>query len=132
MSIHNLIAHTLFTAAGTTVGAGATLTGPTIDLQHVANVESLQMRVSSVAGTANVRAEYQTSHDGVLWDEEDDNPDIVASTLLAKPGNPEGWNAYPMPAPIARYLRILIDEISAAALADTLVEGRLLCRERLG
>ena len=132
MSLHNLIAHTLFGSAGTTVGAGLTLTGPTIDLQHVERVESLQLRVSSAAGTAAVRVEYQTSPDGTNWDEEDDNPDITASTLLAKAGNPEGWNAYPIPAPIARYMRILIDEISAAALADTLVEGRLLCRERLG
>lgn len=131
MSVHNLITHTLFTATGTTVGAAATLIGPTINLQYIERVDSLELRVSSAAGTANVRAEYQTSPDGVNWDDEDDNPDITASTLVDKPGNPEGWNSYSMPAPLAQYVRVLIDDISAAGLTDTVVEAKLLCRERL-
>ena len=124
--------HTLWASPGTTIGAGATLTSPTIDLRLIDQIEGLQLRVSSVVGTADCRVEFQTSWDDVNWDEEDDNPDITASTLLAKPGNPEGWNTYPVPSALARYMRILIDEISAGALADTLVEAKLTCRERLG
>ncbi len=116
---------------GTTIGAGATLTSATVDLNHVDMIEALALKVSSVAGTADVRVEFQTSHDAVNWDSSDDNPDIIASTLTAKTNNPEGWNGYPMPAPLSRYLRILIDEISGGGLADTLVEAALICREGL-
>ena len=129
MSELSTIEHILWT--GTTVGVGATLTSAAVDLLHVDLVESLALRVSSVAGTANVRAEFQMSHNGAEWDEEDDNPDITASTLTDKAGNPEGWNYFSMPAILARYVRILIDEISAGALTDTLVEARLICREGL-
>ena len=129
MSELSTIEHILWT--GTTVGGGATLTSAAVDLLHVDLVESLALRVSSVAGTANVRAEFQMSHNNNDWDEEDDNPDITASTLTDKPGNPEGWNYFSMPAVLARYVRILIDEISAAVLTDTLVEARLICREGL-
>lgn len=129
MSVLSTVEHILWT--GTTVGAGATLTSAAVDLLHVDLVESLALRVSSVAGEANVRAEFQMSHNGTNWDEEDNNPDITASTLTDKPGNTEGWNYYSMPAILARHVRILIDEISAAALTDTLVEARLICREGL-
>ena len=129
MSELSLIPHTLW--QGTTVGAAATLTSAAIDLNHVDLVESLLLRVSSVAGAANVRAEFQASHNANDWDEEDDNPDITSSTLTDRPGNPEGWNRYPMPAVNNRYVRIMIDEISAGALTDTLVEAALLCREGL-
>ena len=129
MSELSLIEHILWT--GTTVGAAATLTSAAVDLNHVDLVESLLLRVSSVAGVADVRVEFQTSYNNNDWDDEDDHPDITASTLLAWPGNPEGWNRYPMPAANNRYIRFLVDEISAAALADTLVEARLLCREGL-
>lgn len=129
MSVLSQTVYTLW--SGTVIGAAATLISAAIDLQHVDLVESLALRVSSVAGTANVRAEYQNSHNGTQWDEEDDNPDITSSTLTDKAGNPEGWNYFSMPAPLGRYIRILIDEISAAGLTDTLVEAKLLCREGL-
>lgn len=129
MSVLSQTVYTLW--SGTTVGGGATLISAAIDLLHVDLVESLALRVSSVAGTANVRVEYQTSHNGTDWDEEDDNPDITASTLTDKAGNPEGWNNFSMPAPLARFLRIHIDEISAAVLTDTLVSAKLVCREGL-
>lgn len=125
-----LIWHTLWASPGTALGAGLTLTSPSIDTRLLTRIEGLQLRASSVAGVADVRIEYQTSWDDVNWDEEDDNTDIAASTLLAKPGNPEGWNTYPVPAPLARYIRFLVDEISAAALADTLLEAKLTCQER--
>ena len=128
----NLIAHTLWASPGTAVLAAATLTGPTIDLLNVERVESLQLKASSVAGAANVKAQYQTSPDGTNWDAAADNPLIITASLTDKANNPEGWNAYPTPAPLARYMRILVTEQSAGALADTLVEARLLCRERLG
>lgn len=130
--MYHLIWHTLWASPGTALGAGLILTSPAIDVRFLDRVEGLQLKASSVLGTANVRVEYQTSWDGANWDDEDDNPDIVASTLLAKPDNPEGWNTYPVPAPLARYIRLLVDEISAAALADTLIEAKLTCRERLG
>ena len=131
MSVLSVTSYLLW--SGTTVGAAATLTSIAVDLLHVDFVESLLLRVSSVAGTANVRAEFQTSHTGNTndWDEEDDNSDITPSTLTDRPGNPEGWNRYPMPAVNNRFVRILIDEISGAALTDTLVEAKLLVRDGL-
>lgn len=129
MSVLSQTVYTLW--SGTTIGAAATLTSAAIDLLHVDTIEGLRLRVSSVAGTANVRVEFQTSHNNIDWDEEDDNPDITASTLTDKAGNPEGWNSFPLPNPLARYIRFLVDEISAAALTDTLVEAKLLVREGL-
>ena len=129
----NLVTHTLFGASpGTGVLAAATLTSPVIDLRHVSRVESLQLKASSVAGTANVKAQYQTSPDASNWDAAADNPLIITASLTDKPTNTEGWNSYPVPAPLARYMRILVVEISAGSLADTLVEAKLLCRESLG
>jgi hypothetical protein len=127
-----LIAHTLFGASGTAVLAAATLTSPVIDLQYVERIEALRLKASSVAGTANVKAQYQTSHDGVNWDAAADNPLVITASLTDKPGNTEGWNGYAFPAPLARYVRILVVEQSSGSLADTIVEARLLCRERLG
>ena len=129
MSVLSTIVYTLW--SGTVVGAGLTLISAAVDLLHVDLVESLALKVSSVAGAANVRAEFQMSHNATDWDEEDNNPDITASTLTDKPGNTEGWNYYSMPAILARYVRIHIDEISAGALTDTLVEAKLICREGL-
>lgn len=131
MSVLSPTYYTLW--SGTTVGVGATLTSAAIDLSHVDFIEALLLKVSSAAGTANVRAEFQTSHTGLTtdWDEEDDNPDITSSTLIDRPGNLEGWNRYPMPAVNNRYVRVLIDEISAAALTDTLVFAKIVAREGL-
>lgn len=129
MSVLSTTSYTLW--SGTTVGAAATLVSAAIDLLHVDLVESLGLKVSSVIGTANVRVEFQQSHNGTDWDDEDDNADITASTLVDKAGNPEGWNYFSMPAILARFVRILIDEISGAGLADTVVEARLICREGL-
>jgi hypothetical protein len=130
---YTLITHTLFGAApGTLIGAAVALTSPTVGIRHVDVVEALHLKVSSVAGAANVKAQYQTSWDNVNWDAAADNALIVTSSLTDKPGNTEGWNTYPMPAPLAHFIRIVVTEISAGGLADTLLEAKLLCRESVG
>mgnify|MGYP003394007051 CR=1 FL=1 len=129
MSTMTLIAKSLW--AGTPVLGGAVLTSAAVDVGSADVVEALRLRVSSVVGVASAKVQYQTSQDNVHWDVASDNADIVTSTLLAKAGNPEGFNSYPLPAPLARYMRIVLTEISAAVLADTLVDGALLLRQGL-
>ena len=128
--MHHLITHTLFTTQA--VGAAATLTGPVVNLQFARQLEGLLLKASSVAGTANVKAGFQTSPDGVSWDARADRADVIAASLTDRPGNAEGWNTYAMPAPLNRFFRLVLDEISAAGLTDTLVDAKLLVREEIG
>mgnify|MGYP001618255068 CR=1 FL=1 len=130
--MEHLITHTLFGSAGTTVGAAAALTSPTVDLRLLQRVEGLLLKVSSVAGAANCKVQYRTSPDDVNYDAAADNSLIVTASLPDKPNNPEGWHTYPVPAPLNRYMRLVVTEQSAGGLTDTLVEAKLLCRERLG
>jgi len=130
--MEHLFRHTLFGADGTVIGAAAALTSPLIDLRLMMRVEGLFLRVSSVIGTANCKVQYQTSTNGGDWDAAADNANIVTASLTDKPGNPEGWNVYPVPAVLAPFMRVVVTEISAAGLADTIVEMKLICRELLG
>lgn len=127
--MHYLVTHTIFTAQA--VGAAGTLTGPAVNLQFSRQVEGLLLKASSVAGVANVKAGFQTSPDGISWDARADRSDVIAASLTDRPGNPEGWNTYAMPAPLNRFFRLIVDEISAGALADTLVDAKLLVREEI-
>lgn len=109
-------------------GAGASTSAGVYIGEDVVRVESLQLQVTSVAGTADVKAEYATSWDNVTYDSIADTTDITSSTLLDKANNPEGVNVFPVSAPLNRYIKITITGV-AANPADTLVTAYLILRE---
>ena len=122
-----LVRHTLF--LDVTVNATAAITSPSISLEYVTRVEGLFLRARSVAGTADVRAEYATSWDGTEYESFADTTDITSSTNTDKPGNPEGFNTYTMPSVLGnRYVQIQVTGTAANA-ADTLVTAYLIVRE---
>jgi hypothetical protein len=108
--------------------AGA-LTSPWIDLKFVSVLEALVLKVTSVLGAASVQAQYQSSPDGTAAnaDAVADNVDIVAATLAAKAGNPEGFNSFDFPTFSNRFVRIVITDL--ASTTDSLVSAKLLLRE---
>ena len=118
MSTAFLTRATLF-AAVLVGGVGTSGDSPALDLQLAGGNLHLSLQAASVLGTADVKVQFAQSPDNTNWDAYADNPDIVASTLLAKPGNPEGFNQYPMPGPLARYLKCRITGVALNA-ADTL------------
>lgn len=122
-------AHTAYEFyAAQAIGASAVLTTGGLDLYFAEEIKGVVMRVSSVLGVANVKVEYETSHDGINWDHRDDNPDVVASTLTSKPNNAEGWNAYSFPPPFNQWIRLVITNLTV--LTDTLVDLKLVYGER--
>lgn len=110
------------------VASTGNVTSGHISLEYAERVESLQLMASSVSGTADVKAEYETSWEASLWDNADDNADITASTLIDKANNPEGMNVFPVSAPLNKYIRIKITGV-AANPADTVVTAYLIVRE---
>ena len=92
-------------------GTGAILS-LIIDLQRATRVESLSLRASSVAGTADVKAEYRMSWDGNFWDSFDDTTDITSSTLLDRANNTEGVNTFSMSAPLNRFIQVRITGVA--------------------
>lgn len=111
------------------LGTGATLTTGIIPLQYVPSIIGLALRAVSAAGAADVRVEMQSSHDGTNFDDEDDRADISSSTATDRPNNTEGWNIYSVPAPVNNFIRFTIDEL--AAVADTVIDARLVCEENV-
>ena len=122
-----LVRHTLF--LDVTVNATAAITSPSISLEYATRVEGLFLRARSVAGTADVRAEYATSWDGTEYDSFADTTDITSSTNTDRPGNAEGFNTYTMPSVLGnRYVQIQVTGTATNA-ADTLVTAYLIVRE---
>lgn len=122
-------AHTAYEFyAAQAIGASAVITTGALDLYFAEEIKGVVMRVASVAGVANVKVEYETSHDGANWDHRDDNPDVVASTLTAKPNNAEGWNAYSFPPSFNQWIRLVITNLTVET--DTLVDLKLVYGER--
>ncbi len=114
--------------ASVLINAGGTAESPIFARSLMGSLETLSLRVASVSGTADVKVQLATSPDEVNFDAYADNVDIVASTLLAKPNNPEGYNPYPLPNPLNRYFKFKITGI-AANPADTLADAYLFFRE---
>lgn len=118
--------HEFYAAQAITAGQVLTTTG--MDLYFVEEIKGVVMRAASATGQANVKLEYETSHDGTNWDHRDDNPDVVASTLTSKPNNAEGWNAYSFPPPFNQWIRFVVTNLTV--LTDTLVDLKLVFGER--
>ena len=109
-------------------GAGEVRRTTGLDLYFVEEIKGVVLRAASVAGVADVKVEYETSHDGVNWDHKDDNPDVIASTRLAKPNNTEGWNAYSFPPPFNQWIRFVVTNLTG--MPDVLVDLKLVYGER--
>jgi hypothetical protein len=126
MSLTMITRVTLFDAV--LINAAGTAESGAVPLQYVSRLEGLDLKVSSVSGTADVKVQYAVSPDNTNFSDYGDNPNITASTLLANPTAPEGFNAYPLPTPMAGYIKFKITGI-AANPADTLATGYLIMRE---
>lgn len=121
-----LLRATLFDAVAlASLGA---ITSAVLDTEHMGRLHDLSLKVSSVTGTADAIIEYATSPDGTNFDAYSDNTALAASTLLAKAGNPEGFNGYPLPIFLNRYVRFRLTGI-ASNPADSLVTGYLFFDE---
>lgn len=117
---------TLFSAV--LINGAGNAESPILDLRLVARLEGLILQASSVTGTADVKVQLSTSHNGVAFDNYADNPDVVSSTLLAKPTAPEGFNTYAMPAPLSPYAKLKVTGVGTNP-ADTLITGYVMMRE---
>lgn len=118
----------LFDTEEEAVASTAAIESLVISLESATSVESLMLQVSSVSGTADVKAEFRTSWDGSRWDAYDDFTDITSSTLLDRPTQPELMNTYTVNAPINKLIQIRLTGIGANP-ADTLAAGYLIVRE---
>lgn len=110
------------------INATANITSRHVSLEYAERAESLLLMARSATGTADVKAEYETSWDASLWDSADDNADITSSTLTDKANNAEGMNAFSMSAALNKYIRIKITGV-AANPTDTLVTAYIVVRE---
>ncbi len=110
------------------VASTGSATSNSVDIRRASRVEAVILKASSVAGTTDVKVEYATSHDDSSYDSFDDNVDITSSSATQFANNVEGFNTYPVPAPLNAYLKIKVTGVGANN-ADTLVTGYLLIRE---
>ena len=99
-----------------------------LPLSLIGRIESIVLRAASVSGTADVNLQYSTSPDGTNFDSYADNFDITPSTLLAKPNNAEGFNAYPPPSPINEHVKFKVTGVLLNP-ADTLVTAYAILKE---
>lgn len=125
MSEHIYEARLLTDAA---VASTGTATSSGLHLNLTDSLDSLVVKASSASGTADVKVEYSTSPDNTNYDSFDDNEDLVTSTLLQFPNNPEGYNVLPMPNHRNLYLKVKVTGI-ASNPADTVVTVIAMCRE---
>lgn len=110
------------------VASTGSATSLSLGVGYSSRVEAIILRAASVSGTADVKIEYATSHDDTNYDSFDDNLDVTSSSGTDKPNNKEGYNSYPMPAPLNSYIKIKVTGVGANP-ADTLVDCYLVLRE---
>lgn len=132
MSVESLYRVNL-TGTGQTINGTGSYTTPTIDLRTVDQIEALLIRVASVAGTPDVRVQYQATPDGVTWIDPGDSPDIISSTavLFAAKDAPEGWQSveWAFTKSPSKQIRLVFTGINANP-ADTVLDAKLLMREK--
>lgn len=118
--------------AAVAVASAGNAESPVLDLTVGATSTpyTIALRASSVSGTADVQLQVQESEDGTNFDDYADHPNVIDSTLLAKPTGPELWNEYPLTDAPNKFLRFKVTGI-AANPADTLVSAKFLFRERI-
>lgn len=90
--------------------------------------EYLMIRVVSEAGDANVRIGYKISGDGTTFNTVLNQDALVTATAteFASPKTPEAWHVIPCPG--APWIQIVVTEISAANLTDTVLDAVLWMR----
>ena len=122
-------AHTAYEFyAAQALAAGEMLTTASLDLYFAEDIKGVVLRAASDTGIADVKLEYETSHDGTNWDHHDDNPDITSSTLTDKPNNAEGYNSYSVPPIFNQWIRFVVSNLTV--LTDTLLDLKLVFGER--
>ena len=130
--MEHLASQVLFNAV--LVNALGSVESPVVELRVGAALSpapfAVALQASSVGGTADVKLEYATSEDGVNFGSFDDTTDIIASTLLDRSNNAEGWNDYPFTGVFNKFLKCKVTGV-AANPADTLVSAKLLFKEVL-
>ena len=113
--------------SATALGTDAVLTTGPIDCRNQ-DPEVLMFRAASVAGTADVKLQYKISNDGITFNSIDSQADLVSTTVTEFTGaNPEEYHA--LNIPLAPWIELVVTEISAANLSDTLIDGTLWMRE---
>lgn len=116
------------------VNATGNVESPALELRVGAALSpapfGVALKAASVAGTANVKLEYAPSEDEVNFGSYDDTTDIIASTLLERPDNAEGWNDYILTGVFNRFIKFKVTGV-AANPTDTLVSAKLLFKEVL-
>ena len=113
--------------AAESLGTSATLTSAGIDQRRISRIESLLIQVTSVAGAADVRVEYAISQDDSTYGSSNDYDDIVESSNTDFV-TPEGITVVSMPAILAPFFQIEVDELTAS-LSDTLVTAWIIAME---
>lgn len=110
------------------VNATASVESPALHVHLTDSIDALVVSAVSATGTADVRVQYCTSLDGVTFDDYDDNPTLVSSTLATFSNGPELPNVVAMPGPRNPYLKIKVTGVNSNP-ADTLVTVTAVCRE---
>lgn len=112
--------------AATTIGASGSVESPIINSQK-ADPEVLMLRVTSVAGAADVRVQYCISNDGITFNSYTSQDDLVTSTATEFAGKgPEEYHALVLP--LAPWMKVKVTDVTAA-LVDTIVDLTLWSRE---
>lgn len=117
--------------ATTLIPVATTSTAETdpFDLRRCGSVEALWIIAASATGTADVKAEYALSLDGVTYTTFATYTDLIASsaTLFASPASPEGLNRVLMPVVPGRWIKFLLTGVGSNP-ADSVVRLLLACR----
>lgn len=112
------------------VASTGSVEGPILDFRVGPSITpyAIVMKASSVIGTADVKLDFHASEDGTNFDDYDDRPDIVASSLSERANGPELWNEYPFTDVMNNYMQMKVVGVNANP-ADTRVSAKILFRE---
>lgn len=114
---------------GVVINGTASFTSGSMDCRAFKRLESLMVKVTSVAGTPDVKIEYAVSTDGVTFGDFADEAPILASTSAAFGATPEGVHAISLEG-VKRppYLKIKVTGLGGNP-ADTICTADLEGRE---
>ena len=115
--------------SATAVAAAGVLTSPAIDCRR-ADPDHMDFRVTST-GDPDVKIQVRFSPDNVTFNLITAQDSVVPSSLLEWPVatfGAEDWHVIGV-IPSGSWMKIVVTEISAGAIADTLVDAVLWLRE---
>jgi hypothetical protein len=117
--------------SGELIAALGVLTSPAIDCRR-ADPDHMDFRVTSVASASpDVKIQVQFSPDNVTFNAVTAQDTLVPSSLLEWPVatfGAEEWHVMGV-IPSGSWMKIVVTEISAGSIADTLVDAVLWLRE---